>query len=57
MTFWEVCVLALLLGLNNTFENPARQSFVLEMVGGENVRNAVSLNSMMVNAARAVGRP
>lgn len=55
VTFWEVCVLALLLGLNNTFENPARQSFVLEMVGGENVRNAVSLNSTMVNAARAVG--
>jgi len=55
VTFWEVCVLAVLLGLNNTFENPARQSFVLEMVGGEQVRNAVSLNSTMVNAARAVG--
>jgi MFS family permease len=55
VTFWEICVLALALGLNNTFENPARQSFVLEMVGGENVRNAVSLNSTMVNAARAVG--
>ena len=53
--FWEVCVLAAALGLNNTFENPARQSFVLEMVGRENVRNAVSLNSTMVNAARAVG--
>ncbi len=55
VTFWEVCVLAVALGLNNTFENPARQSFVLEMVGGENVRNAVTLNSTMVNAARAVG--
>jgi len=55
VTFWEVCVLATVLGLNNTFENPARQSFVLEMVGGGNVRNAVSLNSTMVNAARAVG--
>jgi MFS family permease len=55
VTFWEVCVLAVVLGLNNCFENPARQSFVLEMVGGENVRNAVSLNSTMVNAARAVG--
>ena len=31
--FWELCVLAVVLGLNNTFENPARQSFVLEMVG------------------------
>jgi MFS family permease len=53
--FWQVCVLAVVLGLNNTFENPARQSFVLEMVGAGEVRNAVSLNSTMVNAARAVG--
>jgi MFS family permease len=53
--FWEVCVLAVVLGLNNTFENPARQSFVLEMVGSDELRNAVSLNSTMVNAARAVG--
>jgi MFS family permease len=53
--FWEVCVLAVVLGLNNTFENPARQSFVLEMVGPDELRNAVSLNSTMVNAARAIG--
>ncbi|MHB8244102.1 MAG: MFS transporter [Acidimicrobiales bacterium] len=53
--FWELCVLAVVLGLNNTFENPARQSFLLEMVGGANVRNAVSLNSTTVNAARVVG--
>ena len=52
---WEVFVLAAVLGLNNAFENPARQSFVLEMVGREHVRNAVSLNSVMVNVARAVG--
>ncbi|WP_375502586.1 MFS transporter [uncultured Jatrophihabitans sp.] len=55
VTLWEVYVLAFLLGLNNTFENPARQSFVLEMVGPEHLRNAVSLNSVLVNAARAVG--
>jgi MFS family permease len=52
---WHVYVLAFLLGLNNTFENPARQSFVLEMVGPAELRNAVSLNSVLVNAARAVG--
>ncbi|MGH8997091.1 MAG: MFS transporter, partial [Acidimicrobiales bacterium] len=52
---WEVCVLAVLLGLNNTFENPARQAFVLEMVGPTDLRNAVTLNSVTVNAARAVG--
>ena len=53
--FWELCVLAVVLGLNNTFENPARQSFVLEMVGARELRNAVSLNSTMVNVARAIG--
>jgi MFS family permease len=52
---WEVFVLAAALGLNNTFENPARQTFVLEMVGPKDLRNAVSLNSVLVNAARAVG--
>jgi MFS family permease len=52
---WEVFGLAFLLGLNNCFENPARQSFVLEMVGHKDLRNAVSLNSTLVNAARAVG--
>jgi MFS family permease len=52
---WEVCVLAVVLGLNNTFENPARQAFVLEMVGADDLRNAVTLNSVTVNAARAVG--
>ena len=55
VTLWEVYVLAVLLGLNNTFENPARQAFVLEMVGPKDLRNAVSLNSTLVNAARAVG--
>jgi MFS family permease len=52
---WEIALLALLLGLNSAFEVPARQSFLLEMVGRENIRNAVSLNSVITNAARAVG--
>jgi len=52
---WQVYVLALLLGLNNCFENPARQAFVLEMVGSGHLRNAVSLNSVMVNVSRSVG--
>jgi MFS family permease len=53
--FWEVCVLAVLLGLNNSFENSTRQSFVREMVGQDELRNAITLNSVTVNAARAVG--
>ncbi|HVV31050.1 MAG TPA: MFS transporter [Mycobacteriales bacterium] len=52
---WQVYLLAFLLGMNNCFENPARQAFVLEMVGPVHLRNAVSLNSVLVNAARAVG--
>jgi MFS family permease len=53
--FWEVCVLAVILGLNNAFENSARQAFVREMVGSTELRNAITLNSVTVNAARAVG--
>jgi MFS family permease len=52
---WEIGVLAFILGLNNTFENPARQSFMLELVGPDHLRNAVGLNSTMVNVARVVG--
>jgi MFS family permease len=55
VTVWEIGVLAMLLGLNNAFENPARQSFMLEMVGQEHLRNAVSLNSVLVNVARSIG--
>jgi MFS family permease len=52
---WEIGALAALLGLNSAFENPARQSFILEMVGPDHLRNAVSLNSVLVNVARTVG--
>ena len=53
--FWQIGVLAVLLGLNNAFENPARQSFMLELVGGDYLRNAVTLNSVLVNVARIIG--
>ncbi len=52
---WEIGVLAALLGLNNAFENPARQSFMLELVGSQYLRNAVTLNSVLVNVARTIG--
>jgi MFS family permease len=55
VTYLDVCLLAVVLGMNNSFENPSRQAFVLEMVGSDNLRNAVSLNSTMNNVARAVG--
>jgi MFS family permease len=55
VTVAEIGILAALLGLNNAFENPARQSFMMELVGPEHLRNAVSLNSVLVNVARTIG--
>ena len=52
---WEIGLLAALLGVNNAFENPARQSFMLELVGQRHLRNAVTLNSVLVNVARSLG--
>jgi len=52
---WMVYVLAVLLGLINTIDNPTRQTFIMEMVGKEQLTNAVSLNSTQVNLARVVG--
>ncbi len=53
--FWEVALLAAVLGLNNAFETPSRQAFMLELVGPERLRNAVTLNAVTVNVARTVG--
>jgi MFS family permease len=52
---WMVYLLALLLGLVTAMDNPARQSFVMEMVGRAQVTNAVSLNSAVFTGARVVG--
>ena len=52
---WHIFVLALLLGFVNAVDMPARQSFVVEMVGPEDVANAVALNSAVFNSARIVG--
>jgi MFS family permease len=52
---WEVFVLASGLGFVNMIDNPARQTFVLEMVGRDDLPNAVSLNSVVMNGARVIG--
>ena len=52
---WHVFVLATCLGVVNAFDIPARQAFVVEMVGREDLMNAIALNSSMVNGARVVG--
>ena len=55
ITMWEVYLIATLFGVVNLFDNPARQTFVSEMVGRELMPNAISLNSVVMNAARVVG--
>jgi MFS family permease len=52
---WHVVVLAALLGVVNAFDAPARQAFVPEMVGKEDLPNAIALTSMMFNSARVIG--
>jgi MFS family permease len=52
---WHVYVLAFVLGVSNAFDLPTRQAFVAEVVGRDDLINAVSLNSGMFNGARLVG--
>jgi MFS family permease len=52
---WHVFVLASLLGIVNAFDIPGRQSFLVEMVGKEDLMNAIALNSSMFNGARVIG--
>ena len=52
---WQVIAAALLLGVANALDLPARQSFVVEMVGREDLLNAIALNSLTFNAARVIG--
>ena len=52
---WMIYVIALLLGINSSFDMPIRQSFVVEMVGREDVAKAVALNSAVFNMSRIVG--
>ena len=55
MHLWVVYVLAAALGFVNVFDNPARQSFISEMVPEEDLPNAVLLNSVSMNMARVFG--
>lgn len=52
---WHIILLAAGLGIVNAFDAPARQAFVVEMVGREDLPNAIALNSLMFNSARVVG--
>jgi MFS family permease len=52
---WSVYLLAVALGAVNVFDNPARQSFISEMVPPQDLPNAVTLNSISMNLARVFG--
>jgi MFS family permease len=52
---WHLYGMALILGVMNALDNPSRQTFVSELVGVEDLPNAVALNSMVFNAARLIG--
>jgi len=52
---WHIILLAGGIGLVNAFDGPGRQSFIAEMVGREDLPNAIALNSLMGNGARVIG--
>src|SRR5579871_4623482 len=52
---WHIFVLAALLGIVNSFDIPGRQAFLVDMVGKEDLMNAIALNSSMFNGARIIG--
>jgi MFS family permease len=52
---WHVLLLSVLLGVTNSFDMPARQSFAVEMVGRADVANAVGLNAATFNLSRILG--
>ena len=53
--FWHLLILALILGIVNTLDIPTRQAFVIELVGKEDLMNAIALNSSIFNLGRVVG--
>lgn len=53
--YWHILVASTALGIVNTFDMPARQTFVIELVGKEYLMNAIALNSMVFNVARIIG--
>lgn len=53
--YWQLLLLCAFLGITNTIDMPARLSFFVELVGKDDIMNAVSLNSSIVNLARIIG--
>jgi len=53
--YWQILVLATIFGITTAFDNPGRQSFYIDLVGKEDLLNAIALNSTIVNLAKIVG--
>jgi predicted MFS family arabinose efflux permease len=53
--YWQVCALALVVGFASVIDQPVRQSYIVELVGREDLGNAIALNSASFNTARIVG--
>jgi len=53
--YWHILILSSFLGLLNTFDLPVRQSFLIEMVGRDDLMGAIALNGVIVNIARILG--
>ncbi len=52
---WHVLIAALMVGVASAFENPARQAFTIELVGRDDLMNAIALDSTVMNGARIIG--
>jgi MFS family permease len=55
IALWQVAVVAVFLGMVNAVDTPARQAFMVELVGKDDLANAIALNSSAFNGARVVG--
>jgi MFS family permease len=53
--YWHILVMATALGMVNTLDMPTRQSFMIELVGKEDLMNSIALNSSVFNMARVIG--
>ncbi|MDD5131242.1 MAG: MFS transporter [bacterium] len=55
IALWQIIIIAGVVGLSNALDSPARQSFIIEMVGKDDLSNAIALNSLIFNIARILG--
>lgn len=53
--YWHILIISVLYGITQTIDMPARQIFIYELVGKDDILNAVSLNSTIVNVAKIIG--